>query len=175
MASDIRYPIGKFDPKPELTHDDRVQLIRQIADAPAQMRQAVKGLREENLDVPYREGGWTIRQQVHHVPDSHMNAYIRFKLVMTEDHPTVKPYHEGLWSELIDAKSLSIEPSLALLESLHERWVTFLRSMKDADFARTFLHPESGPGKLDRLLQLYAWHGRHHIAHITSQRQRMGW
>jgi hypothetical protein len=175
MAEDIRYPVGKFDPKPELTHDERVLLIQQIADAPAKLRQAVRGLREEHLDVPYRQGGWTIRQQVHHLPDSHMNAYIRFKLAMTEEQPPIKPYKEDLWSELVDAKSSPIELSLTLLESLHSRWVIFLRSMKDADFGRTLMHPENGLMKLDRVLQLYAWHGRHHIAHITSQRERMGW
>jgi hypothetical protein len=175
MVTDIRYPIGKFEPKPELTHDERVALIQQIAEAPAKLREAVRGLREEHLDVPYRQGGWTIRQQVHHLPDSHMNAYFRFKLAMTEQQPTIKPYQEDLWSELVDAKSSPIELSLTLLESLHQRWVIFLRSMTDADFGRSLIHPENGLMRLDRILQLYAWHGRHHIAHITSQRERMGW
>ena len=173
--ADIRYPIGKFDPKPELTQAERETLINQIAEAPAKLRAAVHGLTDQQLDVPYRDGGWTIRQQAHHLPDSHLNAYIRFKLAMTEQQPTIKPYEEALWAELVDARSSAIEPSLALLESLHTRWVLFLRSMSAADFAKTLHHPQSGVMKLDRMLQLYAWHGRHHVAHITAQRARMGW
>lgn len=173
--ADIRYPVGKFEPKPEITHEERQALIDQIAEAPAKLREAVRGLSDQQLDIPYRPGGWTIRQQVHHLPDSHMNAYTRFKLGLTEQHPTIKPYEEQLWAELIDGKSSPIEPSLTLLESLHKRWVIFLRSMTDSDFARTIHHPVSGVMRLDRVLQLYAWHGRHHVAHITSMRERMGW
>jgi uncharacterized damage-inducible protein DinB len=173
--ADIRYPVGKFDPKPQLTDADRQILIQQIAEASAKLREAVRGLTDQQLDVPYREGGWTTRQQVHHLPDSHMNAYIRFKLGVSEQQPTIKPYNQDLWSEMADAKSSSIEPSLALLESLHQRWVIFLRSMKPADFARTIIHPENGPMTLDRVLQLYAWHGRHHVGHITALRGRRGW
>lgn len=172
---DLRYPIGKFAPQQELTDPERLMLIRQIAETPANLREAVRNLTNEQLDTPYRPGGWTVRQVVHHVPDSHMNAYIRFKLGVTEQQPTVKPYKENLWAELVDGKSLAIEPSLALLESLHQRWVAFLRSLSAADFARTVIHPENGVMSLDRALQLYAWHGRHHIAHITSLRERMGW
>jgi uncharacterized damage-inducible protein DinB len=173
--TDLRYPVGKFQPEPELTDISRQNLIRQIAEVPAELREAIKGLTEEQLDTPYRPGGWTVRQVVHHIPDSHMNAYIRFKLGMTEEEPPVKPYKENLWAELVDAKSSPIEPSLTLLESLHQRWTVFLRSMATADFSRTVMHPEMGKIALDRILQLYAWHGRHHVAHITSLRERMNW
>jgi hypothetical protein len=175
MIMDIRYPIGKFEPKEPLTDADRLTMIDQIAATPGLARTAVAGLSDQQLDVPYREGGWTCRQQIHHLPDSHMNAYIRFKLAMTEEQPTVKPYKENLWAELADAKSAPIEPSLALLKALHERWAIFLRSLAPGDFARTVIHPENGIMTLDRFLQIYAWHGRHHVAHITSMRERMGW
>ena len=172
---DLRYPVGKFNPRPDLTQDDRKELIRQIAEAPARLRAAVKGLTDAQLDTPYRAGGWTVRQVVHHVPDSHMNAYIRFKLAMTEQQPTIKPYQEALWAELSEAKSASIEMSLRLLEALHERWVLFLQKLNSSDYARTYNHPESGVQNLDRVLQLYAWHGRHHVAHISSLKERNGW
>jgi len=173
--SDIRYPVGKFTAKPAITEAERQVLINQIAEAPRKLREAVRGLSDQQLDVPYREGGWTCRQQVHHLPDSHMNAYTRFKLAMTEENPTIKPYEEHLWAELADGKLSPIEPSLVLLESLHTRWVLFLRSMKSEQFARTLIHPQNGQMNLDRMLQLYAWHGRHHVAHITALRERMGW
>lgn len=173
--TDIRYPIGQFEPKSQVSEADRSAMIDQIAAAPAHLRAAVHGLTDQQLDVPYREGGWTCRQQVHHLPDSHMNAYVRFKLALTEQQPTIKTYRENLWAELADAKSAPIEPSLALLESLHKRWSIFLRSLKPGDFARTVNHPENGIVTLDRFLQLYAWHGRHHVAHITAMRERMGW
>ena len=172
---DLRYPIGKNTIKPSLTEEERKILVQQIADAPKLVRSAVKGLSDEQLDTPYRPGGWSVRQVVHHLPDSHMNAYIRFKLGMTETQPTIKPYNEKEWSELAEAKSAPVAMSLQLLESLHERWVLFLRSMKASDFARTIVHPESGVMNLDRVLQIYSWHGRHHTAHITSLRERMGW
>jgi uncharacterized damage-inducible protein DinB len=173
--TDLRFPVGKFQPEPELSDGGRQNLIREIAETPAKLREAVKGLSEEQLDTPYRPGGWTVRQVVHHIPDSHMNAYIRFKLAMTEPEPPVKPYKENLWAELVDAKSSPVESSLTLVESLHQRWTIFLRSMATADFSRTVRHPEMGTISLDRILQLYAWHGRHHVAHITSLRQRMNW
>lgn len=173
--ADLQYPVGKFQPKSEITNEERQQMIRQIMDAPSKMRAAVKGLSDKQLDTPYRAGGWTVRQVVHHVADSHMNAYVRFKLGMTEEHPTIKPYEQQIWAELPDARTASVDISLDLLESLHKRWVLFLKSMKPADFARTINHPESGVQNLDRVLQLYAWHGRHHTAHITSLRERMGW
>lgn len=173
--TDPRYPIGKFTPKSSITAEERQDLIRQIEEAPAKLREAVKGLDDRQLDTPYREGGWTVRQVVHHLPDSHLNSYIRFKWTMTEDHPTIKTYEEPLWAELAEAKSAPVEISLALLEALHKRWVLFLRSLSPSDFAKTFMHPENGTMNLDRLVQLYAWHGRHHVAHITSLRERMKW
>ena len=172
---DLRYPIGKFSPKDGLGASDYRRLIAEIAEAPALVRKAVEGLDDRQLDSPYRPGGWTVRQVVHHLPDSHMNAYTRFKLGMTEDHPTIKPYKEGRWAELSEARTAPPDLSLAILESLHRRWVLFLESMKPEDFRRTLNHPESGTETLDRMLQLYAWHGKHHTAHITSLRKRMGW
>ena len=173
--TDVRYPIGKFQPKVELQDDERQVLIHQMAEAPARLREAVKGLTEEQLDTPYRPEGWTVRQVVHHLPDSHLNMYIRFKLGLTEEQPTVKPYKENLWAELADARSASAEISLALFESVHQRFIILLQSLKPSDFARTINHPESGTMNLDRLLQMYAWHGRHHVAQIALLRERMRW
>jgi hypothetical protein len=173
--ADLRYPIGKFERVDTLTDDQRRERIDAIAEAPARLRAAVAGLAPEQLDTPYRPGGWTVRQVVHHVPDSHMNAYIRFKLALTEDVPTIKTYDEARWAELADAKAAPIEPSLALLENLHQRWVVFLRSLWPADWARKFRHPELGVNSLDQYLELYSWHGRHHVAHITSLRARNAW
>jgi hypothetical protein len=138
------------------------------------MRAAVAGLTEGQLDTPYRPEGWTVRQVVHHVPDSHLNSYVRFKLALTEDAPVVKPYDEGLWAKMADAAA-PVEMSLVMLESLHARWVRVLESMSEADFARSFRHPELGPVRLEQNLALYAWHGKHHVAHITALRDRMGW
>jgi uncharacterized damage-inducible protein DinB len=173
--TDLRYPIGKFQPKPQLTDDERQALIHQLAEAPVKLQQSVSGLMEEQLDTPYRPEGWTVRQVIHHLPDSHLNAYVRMKLAMTEQQPTIKPYEQELWAELSDAKTAPIEMSLTLFESLHKRWVLFLQSLKSSDFARTINHPESGVMNLEKILQLYAWHGRHHTAQITSLRERMGW
>jgi uncharacterized damage-inducible protein DinB len=174
--SDPRYPVGPFQRKDQLTPDERRTMIDTIAAAPARMRAAVAGLSDEQLDTPYREGGWTVRQVVHHVPDSHLNAYCRLKLALTEEQPTIKPYDEALWAQLDDARVTPVEVSLTLLESLHARWVGLLRAMKDDDFGRTFRHPEhQGTPTLDWLVALYEWHGRHHAAHITSLRERMSW
>jgi hypothetical protein len=174
--NDPRYPIGKFERRDSLTPEERRQCIDQIAAVPQNMRAAVRGLDQKQLDTPYREGGWTLRQVVHHVPDSHMNAYMRVKLALTEDSPTIKPYDEAEWAKLADMRDTPIETSLTLLESLHGRWDKLLRSLKDADFKRTFRHPEhSGTLTIDWLLAMYAWHGRHHTAHITSTRERMRW
>ena len=173
--NDPRYPIGQFEPKATIDIRSRKRLISQIEQAPAKLRAAVKGLNKRRLDTPYRDGGWTVRQVVHHLPDSHINAYVRFKLALTESEPTVKPYDENLWSGLTDARTASIDASLQLLESLHERWTILLKSMDPSDFSRKFVHPEYGPRDLDWLVQLYAWHGRHHVAHITSLRDRIGW
>jgi uncharacterized damage-inducible protein DinB len=172
---DARYPIGKFEWKGELSARERARCIDEIEKTPAQFRAAVLGLSQQQFDTPYREGGWTVRQLVHHLPDSHLNSYVRFKLALTEAEPTIKPYDEKLWAELPDSRDTPVETSLNLLENLHRRWVVLLRSMKPADFARVFNHPERGPVSLDWALAMYAWHGRHHTAHVTSLRERMGW
>jgi hypothetical protein len=176
MAEDLRYPVGRFTRPKSLTSAERAEAIAAIAGAPAALRTAVKGLSDAQLDTPYRPGGWTVRQVVHHVPDSHMNAYCRFKLGLTEDVPTIKPYDEALWAELPDGKSPLVEESLILLQTLHARWLVMLRAMKPADFARTISHPEwDAPMSLETVLALYAWHGRHHTAHVTELRKRSGW
>jgi hypothetical protein len=171
----FRFPIGRFTPQPTLEPADRERLIDSIAAVPAALRAAVDGLDDTRLDTPYRPRGWTVRQVVHHVPDSHMNAYVRFKLTVTEDVPTIRTYEEGEWGELEDSRQAPVEISLRLLEALHVRWVLWLRSLGSDDFARRLYHPEFGEMNLDTLLQLYAWHGPHHVAHITSLRERMGW
>ena len=170
---DQRYPIGKYVQPQEVTPALRQQAMEAIAETPANLRTAIKGLTEEQLNTPYREGGWTVRQVAHHVPDSHMNAYVRFRLALTEQEPTIKPYEEARWAE--DAKNAPPDVSLALLESLHERWARLLRSMKPDDYARTFRHPDHGVRTLVWMLFLYAWHGRHHTAHVTELRKRKGW
>jgi uncharacterized damage-inducible protein DinB len=174
--SDLRYPIGPFKMERDpLGPEERAAFIQQIADAPGKLRDAVRGLAPEQIETPYRPGGWTVRQVAHHLPDSHMNGYVRFKLALTEDEPTVKPYQEALWATLEDSRTTPIEVSLRLLDALHERWVRLLRSLSPADFARGFHHPDMGPVSLDRCLAIYGWHGRHHVAHITALRDRMGW
>jgi uncharacterized damage-inducible protein DinB len=172
---DPRFPIGKFSYTDPLTPEQKQQCLTEIEQAPVRLRAALKGLTDQQLDTPYRDGGWTLRQVAHHVPDSHMNSYIRFKLALTEDDPLIKPYLENIWAELPEAKHAPIEMSLALLDSLHERWMLMLRQLADADWQRTFRHPERGPMSLEKNLALYAWHGRHHVAHITSLREKMGW
>ncbi|HWP43073.1 MAG TPA: bacillithiol transferase BstA [Blastocatellia bacterium] len=172
---DLRYPIGRFDFQKEVTEDDRLRFIDEIEAAPAHLRAAVEGLSQEQLDTPYREGGWTVRQVVHHLPDSHLNSYVRFKLALTEQEPAIKPYREDLWAELADGRTAPVEVSLGLLESLHARWVMLLRSLSAEDFLRTFRHPDIGEVSLAKNLGLYAWHGRHHVAQITSLREREGW
>ena len=174
---DLRYPTGRFQrPTPPLTAEQRRSMIDVIARTPDELRGAVRSLSDKQLDTPYRDGGWTVRQLIHHVPDSHLNAYTRFKLALTEDVPTIKPYDEARWAELSDSRDTPIETSLSLLTSLHERWVLLLRGMKPAEFARKLNHPEwESPMSLDVFLGLYAWHGPHHVAHITSLRKRMAW
>lgn len=174
-AADPRYPIGKFQRDVEPTPERRREWIDAIAETPARFRAAVQGLSDEQLDTPYRDGGWTVRQLAHHVPDSHMNALIRFKLGLTEDNPLIKTYDEALWAELGDVRATPLETSLATLELVHERWVHLLRSITDEQWARTIQHPEWGPMRLETMLALYAWHGRHHVAHVTRLRERMGW
>lgn len=173
--SDLRYPIGKFKVENKVTDVERLKFIEDIAGTPAKLRAAVAGLSAEQLDTPYRLGGWTVRQVVHHLPDSHLHSYIRFKLALTEEEPTIKTYEQERWAELEDARTAPIDISLALLDSLHQRWTLLLRSLKPKDLARTFKHPELGVLSLDTNLALYAWHGRHHVAHITSLRERMNW
>lgn len=173
--TDFQYPIGKFQPPAKVADGNRQASIQQIEETPSALWSAVTGLSEEQLDTPYRDGGWTVRQVVHHVADSHMNAFVRFKLAMTEEQPTVKTYEQQLWAELPDAKTVPVVVSLNLVDSLHKRFVALLRSMSPADFARTMKHPELGIVPLDQYLALYAWHGRHHVAHITSLRKRKGW
>lgn len=172
---DPHYPIGPFSPDANPTPENRSRHIEQITALPAKLRSALRGLSPQQLNTPYREGGWTVRQVAHHVPDSHMNAYIRFKLALTENVPTIKPYEEAAWARLKDSEATSIEVSLNLLEALHIRWANLLRSMKPEDFSRKLNHPESGVQSLDHVLAIYDWHGNHHVAHITALRERMKW
>ncbi len=172
---DLQYPIGKFVEDPDVTMEKRQKWIEDIAAAPGALRAAVARLTPEQLDTTYRPGGWTVRQVVHHMPDSHVHVYVRFRLALTESEPTIKGYEAAAWAELFDARTAPVEPSLALLDALHQRWVLLLRSMKAGDFARAFRRPDSQVVTLDRALQMYAWHGRHHVAHITTLRERMGW
>jgi hypothetical protein len=173
--TDPRYPIGRFTADPTPTPETRSRHIEAIAGLPTRMRRAVAGLKDNQLDTPYRDGGWSVRKVVHHVPDSHLNAYIRFKWAMTENAPTIKPYDEAAWATLKDSELTPVEVSLTLLESLHARWTVLLRSLEAKDFQRKFIHPDSGPHDVDWLLSLYSWHGNHHVAHITSLRERTGW
>jgi hypothetical protein len=173
--TDPRYPIGKFSFDGPPSEEQRKKFIADIENAPAALRAATHGLSPQQLNTPYRDGGWTPRQVVHHVPESHMNAYIRFKLALTEDEPTIKPYMEDRWAQLPDCQSTPLEVSLALLDSLHDRFVRVLRLIKPEEWKRTFRHPELGVVSLENSLALYAWHGRHHVAHITGLRKRMGW
>ena len=171
--TDLRYPIGKFDGV--CSEERKPQYLADIEQAPALLHAAVKGLTPAQLDTPYRPGGWTVRQVVHHLPDSHMNCYVRFKLALTEDEPTIKPYAEDRWAELADSKATPIEVSLTLLDSMHTRWVALLRSLTPEQWKRRFRHPERGVVSLEQTIAMYAWHGRHHVAHITSLRERNGW
>jgi hypothetical protein len=139
------------------------------------LRAAVAELNDDQLNTPYRDGGWTVRQVIHHVPESHMNAYIRFKLALTESEPTIKPYDEAAWAETADVRGTPIEVSLVLLDNLHKRWVVLLKSMSEADFLKQFRHPELGVVPLEKNLALYAWHSKHHVAHITTLRERKQW
>jgi uncharacterized damage-inducible protein DinB len=172
---DLRYPLGRYAWPDAVAPGQRAAWIEEVAAAPAALRAAVDGLSDAQLDTPYRPGGWTVRQLAHHVPDSHLNAYARFKLALTEDAPTIKPYDEARWAELPDSAG-PLGPSLALLDAVHVRWVTILRAMPEEAWARTFVHPEHNRAmRLDAVLGLYAWHGRHHVAHVTRLREREGW
>jgi hypothetical protein len=173
VTDDLKYPVGKYEFRPDaaISAAERAILIGQIADAPARLASEVAGL----SDTPYRPGGWTVRQVVHHVPDSHLNAYVRCKLIVTEEQPKLKTYEEAAWAELVDGRGGPVDVSLVLLKTLHQRWVTFLRSLDERAFARTGVHPEYGAMRVDDILQLYAWHGRHHVAHIHGLRERSRW
>ena len=173
--SDPRYPVGKFESRSNLTAEERRSMIDDIAATPAKMRDAVRGLTDAQLDTPYREVGWTVRQVIHHVPDSHLNGYTRLKLALTEKEPTIKPYDQSAWADLADSRDTPIETSLMLLDSVHDRWVRLLRSLDEPAFARKFRHPEHGAVTIDWLIAMYSWHGRHHTAHITSLRAAKGW
>jgi hypothetical protein len=173
-TTDLRYPVGRFS-FTSADEKSRAESITVVADLPARMRAAVEGLSDPQLDTRYRPDGWTVRQVVHHVPDSHMNAFIRFKFALTEDAPRIKPYDEAKWAELPDGRSGPLAPSLQILEGLHARWALLLRAMGPRDFARQLEHPEHGMLSLDRMLALYAWHCRHHVAHITELKRREGW
>jgi hypothetical protein len=171
---ELRYPIGRFTPPPASTAQIRAAQIETLRQLPARLREAVSGLDDAQLDTPYREGGWTVRQLVHHLADSHANSYIRFKLALTEDWPTIKPYDQEAWARLADSR-LPIASSMALIEGLHERWTALLTSLPEEDFHKGYLHPELGRQELALALAAYSWHARHHTAHITSLRARMGW
>ena len=177
--ADLRYPIGQFEWIPPESDEQmskrRTQYMDVLAKLPVNLRAAIADLGADQLDTPYRPDGWTVRQVVHHVPDSHINAYVRFKLALTEFEPRIKTYKEDMWAKLPDTSETPVETSLQLVEALHARWVTLLRSMAPEDFARTLHHPEHGLVSLDRMLAMYAWHSAHHVAHITSLRERMGW
>ncbi|WP_026575571.1 YfiT family bacillithiol transferase [Bacillus sp. UNC438CL73TsuS30] len=171
---DMKYPIGKFQFNGEITNNITKDWINEIESLPRLLRDAVKDLDYEQLDTPYRSGGWTVRQVIHHLADSHMNAYVRFKLALTEEKPVIKPYEETKWAELSDYK-LPIDISLSLLDTLHQRWTNLLRSLSPADMDKTFIHPDSGEVSIGKNIGIYAWHGRHHLAHITSLCNRKGW
>lgn len=175
MVTDLAYPIGKFTPPAEFNSDLRARWIDAIASLPGHFRAVVSDLTDEQLDTPYRPGGWTVRQVVHHVPDSHMNAYVRFKLALTEDVPTIKPYDEAAWATLEDSRSTPIETSVALLTLIHDRWLRIIRSLDEAGFQRRYRHPDTGNHSLEYMLAHYAWHGQHHVAHVTNLRARMNW
>lgn len=174
-TADLRFPIGRFEPPTRISPADRQRWIDDLAAHPEAARAAIRGLSAEQLDTPYRHGGWTVRQVLHHLPDSHLNGYLRMKLALTEPEPTITPYDQARWAELTDGRTAPVEWSLALLDGLHARWVFLLRSLDASAFARRFHHPESGIVPLDTALALYAWHGRHHLAQIAGLRERRGW
>ncbi|MBK9636370.1 MAG: bacillithiol transferase BstA [Bacteroidetes bacterium] len=175
-VQDPRYPIGKYLPQADFTKEVMENWLAIIAALPTQLDLAIKNLNDDQLDTPYRDGGWTVRQVVHHVADSHMNAYIRFKLALTEENPTIKPYQEERWAELADSKYGTLEDSLMLLKVLHSKWSHVMQNMSDEEWDRTFTHPQyNRVSTLKFNLGLYAWHSQHHTAHITHLRSRKGW
>jgi hypothetical protein len=171
----LKYPIGRLSPQAEYSDREREAMVARLAAQPAALRAALNGLSDSALDTPYRPGGWTVRQLVHHVADSHLNAYIRVKLGLTEDEPTVKPYDQDAWVTLADVAAVHPSVSLSLLEGIHERLVAVLRAMQPSDFRRSIMHPENGRMTLDDVLAMYSWHGDHHIAHVQGARERNGW
>jgi hypothetical protein len=171
LNNDPRFPVGRFEYPETVTPEQREEMIGRLASVPARLRAITSGLTDAQLDTPYRDGGWTVRQVIHHVPDSHMNSYIRFKLALTEEAPTIKPYDEAAWALLPDTAQTPVEISLTLLETLHARWVTLLRSLTEEQWQRTMRHPVNGLHRLDQVLALYAWHGDHHIAHVRNSIQ----
>lgn len=171
---DLRYPIGRFKAPSASDPASRAEHVSTLRLLPGTLQAAVSGLSHAQLDTPYRDGGWTVRQLVHHIADSHANAYVRTKLALTEDWPTIKPYDEAAWALLPDSK-LSIDGSLTMISALHERWVALLESLPESDFQRGYNHPENGRQDLATVLAVYAWHSRHHTAHITNLRSRMAW
>jgi uncharacterized damage-inducible protein DinB len=175
MPNDVRYPVGPFTLNSDVSAERRRADIDHLARLSDELRAAVNGLNDEQLDTPYRDGGWTVRQVVHHLVDSHVNAYVRMKLALTEDNPEIKAYDEKAWSESEDARNGPADFSMTLIAALHERWVWWLRTLADDDLSRTLRHPELGEVSVDFLLQLYAWHGRHHVAHITGLAARKAW
>ena len=176
MNNDLRYPIGKFVRPDSLSRQERDEALQRVAELPQKLRSAVHGLSQSQIETPYREGGWSVRQTVHHVADSHMEAFGRLRLALTEDWPTITTYKQDVWAELADARTQPVEISLQLLDALHTRWIAVLGSLDEVSWTqRGYKHPKSGNQTLEQALALYAWHGRHHTAHITSLRERMGW
>ena len=175
MTEDLSFPTGKFQRPSSLSPSEWDSAVRKLATQPTRLRAAVLGMNEQQLDTPYRPGGWTVRQLVHHVADSHLNMYIRLKLGLTEDNPTITPYDQDAWSKLADVNEVPIATSLQLLDSVHERALSVLRHVAEKDRERQFMHPENGPTRIDQLVALYSWHGDHHIAHVSNLKMRMGW
>ena len=174
-ATDLRYPIGRLQRTPSLTTEQRTASIRAIAELPTKLRAAVEGLSDHQLDTPYRPDGWTVRQLVHHVADSHMHAFARTRYALAERDVTITPYDESAWAELADMRKMSVQPSLALLDGLHARWAYLLEAIPVEDYARTIQHPANGRMTVDDIIGVYDWHGRHHTRHVTALRERMGW
>jgi len=174
VLESLRFPIGKFQ-RTTAAPDTRAASIAAIRDLPVNLRKAVAGLNDKQLDTPYRDGGWTVRQTVHHIADSHLNAYSRSRHALVEEWPTIYAYNEARWAELHDANTAPLAPSLSMIEGMHDRWATLLASLTDADFTRGYTHPENGRQSLEQVVALYAWHSKHHTAHITELRKRMGW
>jgi uncharacterized damage-inducible protein DinB len=172
---DDRFPVGRYERPGALGDEERRALIAQVAETPARLADAIGGWPDERLDTPYRDGGWTVRQVVHHLPDSHLNAYVRMKLALTEQEPAVKTYDEAAWADLPDSRDTPVAVSQALLDALHRRWVALMQAMTPEQWRRTIRHPEWGAMNMEELLALYAWHGRHHVAHVTRLAERMGW